>query len=863
MNLDPLNLQTNPEFRDMRIETVTLFPRSFADQGSNGGQCSFVFPKRGYLSGESRIILPAICANNAYQYPPSAGVFSLIRSASLQTESSGVIAQVDNAGELYSLINNLEHCEKKDRVDNVLHGVNFSFETASGSKKTDVDGIEKLAGQYRLVVDEYKKQAPSTVTAGDSDNRANQMSAKPKTLLKTFYDDKSDEAGTPEYSISLAQLFPGFFKEGYQLPLALIAEEVLLEINFSSNGDFGNNDRAIYCPDKSTETADAMIAVAVVQVGSTGVAGTGEENKVLSSPTGSAAGTGLRLTCDVPTTIGGVANNTGLITNIRILDTGSGYVEGEQLEFDVSLLGDKLVVEVGRKFKSWDVSNNTDVLFYITDGGAGYADGDILQIQQPGQELNPLKVKVNSNAGGVISKVQLIKEDDNNQLIIPLAYCNGANPPEELSSTVVSGGGNGAASFLLVNAEINGTSSDLAANQTFGVGDMVAISGRPNNSRFIVSAITADPGGSGNNVPTQLLCVGSDNTFVKNTPVTIVKHNDAAQTCTFLPANDDTGVVQNTEVVGLGFDPVYSYGSGGDKINVVEKGCVINTDLIFYEDGKFQADQAQMMNKGINYVYTQFRNITSTLEDQGAITAYGNREPREYNRLVGFSNEILRTLVWNIYPSGKQNREGFPYYNNENGKLNPLLNKYCSRSSLVKDGQAYNINVNSIPYYSSRVETDMRAFTELNKCFDRMFYINKGCYQGWAQCRQDSQTADLSNAAPSTQPGFTTNDSIIKPTLQYEINERKAGIVCDAYEGVPQKYMRGQYHPQGVSFKVSPLNQLGNGVAIGSTSVDVQLTHNDTYNPYYSGSATLSLYGEVERVFSLKMGRISVTAASM
>jgi len=196
-------------------------------------------------------------------------------------------------------------------------------------------------------------------------------------------------------------------------------------------------------------------------------------------------------------------------------------------------------------------------------------------------------------------------------------------------------------------------------------------------------------------------------------------------------------------------------------------------------------------------------------------------------------------------------------------KLNPLLNKYCSRSSLVKDGQAYNINVNSIPYYSSRVETDMRAFTELNKCFDRMFYINKGCYQGWSQCRQDSQTADLTNGAPSTQPGFTTNDSIDKPTLQYEINERKAGIVCDAYEGVPQKYMRGQYHPQGVSFKVSPLNQLGNGVAIGSTSVDVQLTHNDTYNPYYSGSATLSLYGEVERVFSLKMGRISVTAASM
>ena len=849
MNLDPLNLQTNPEFRDMRIETVTLFPRSFADQGSNGGQCSFVFPKRGYLSGESRIILPAVCANNAYQYPPSAGVFSLIRSASLQTESSGVIAQVDNAGELYSMINNLEHCEKKDRVDNVLHGVNFSFETASGSKKTDVDGIEKLAGQYRLVVDEYKKQAPSTVTAGSSDNRANQMSAKPKTLLKTFYDDTSTEPGTPEYSISLAQLFPGFFKEGYQLPLALIAEEVLLEINFSSNGDFGNNDRAIYCPDKSTETADAMIAVAVVQVGTTGAAGTGVTDQVLSSPTGSAAGTGLRLTYEVPVNIEGTetANNNGQISNIRILDTGSGYVAGEQLTF--ALNGDDLVVEVGRKFANWDASGANDYLFYISDAGSGYTTGDILTVTQHGQELNPLKIKVTADAGEV-TKVELINEKANDQLIIPLSYCVGANPPSLLSPIKETGGGNNDVSLLLVNASITGVGSNLAAGKTFGVGDMVAINGGPNNSRFIVEAVA-------NDMPTQLLQVGSSSTFAVNTGVTIVKHNDATTTCTFTPS----AIANNTEVVGLGFDPIYSYGSGGDKINVVEKGCVINTDLIFYEDGKFQADQAQMMNKGINYVYTQFRNITSSLEEQGAITAYGNREPREYNRLVGFSNEILRTLLWNIYPSGNQNREGFPYYNKK--KLNPLLNKYCSRSSLVKDGQAYNINVNSIPYYSSRVETDMRAFTELNKCFDRMFYINKGCYQGWAQCRQDSQTADLSNAAPSTQPGFTTNDSIIKPTLQYQINERKAGIVCDAYEGVPQKYMRGQYHPQGVSFKVSPLNQLGNGVAIGSTSVDVQITHNDTYNPYYSGSATLSLYGEVERVFSLKMGRISVTAASM
>ncbi len=862
MNLDPLNLQTNPEFKDMRIETVSIYPRSFSDEGVNGGQCSFVFPKRGYLSGESRIILPATCINDAYQYVPSAGVFSLIQSASLQCESSGVIAQVDNANELYSLINNLEHCEKKDRVDNVLHGVNFSFETASGSKKDEkVSSIETLPGQYRLVVDEYKKQAPSTKTAGNNDNRANQMSAHPERLLKTFYTDTSTEAGTPEYSISLQQLFPGFFKEGYQLPLALIAEEVLLEINFSANGKFDNNDRAVYCPDRSTETASSMIAVAVVQVGTTGAAGTGERDKLLKDPTGSAAGTGLRLIYDVeinvPDQPAVTLNNNGQISNIRILDTGKGYVDGEQLTF--ALAGNDLVVEVGRKFKNWDASGATDYVFYVNNGGADYAVGDEVLVVQPGQELNPMLVKVDAISGGgasgPVTKVTLVSEDKNYQNIIPLSYNVGTGATSELDTLKQTGGGNDALDLYLVSGEVNGTPTNLQVG-TFDVGQQCKIENAGTDAHFIVAATDAT------DRPTQLLQIGRINAFVKNTQVTIVRTDNVNITCDFTPANDDTGVVPNTEAVGLGYDPVYSFGDDTQgKIKIQKQGVMIATDLIYYMDGKFEADQAQVMNKGINYVYTQYRNITSTLEDQGAIVEYGKREPRDYNRLIGFSNEILRSLVWNVYPSGEQNRENFPYYKQQ--KLNPLLKKYCSRSSLAKDGQAFNINVNSIPYYSSRVETDFRAFTELNKCFDRMFYINKACYQGWSQCRQDSQTADLTEAQPSTQPGFTKNDSIDKPTLQYQINERKAGIVADGYMGIPQKYMRGQYHPQGVSFKVSPLNQIGNGVAIGSTSVDVQLTHNDTYNPYYSGSATLSLFGEVERVFSLKMGRISVTSASM
>ena len=98
---NPLNLVTDPEIKQMRIESLTVFPRTIND-GETTGAASFVLPSRGYLSSDSRIVLPAKCADPAYQYPPNVGVFSLISTATLSTASSGVLAQIDNnAGELY------------------------------------------------------------------------------------------------------------------------------------------------------------------------------------------------------------------------------------------------------------------------------------------------------------------------------------------------------------------------------------------------------------------------------------------------------------------------------------------------------------------------------------------------------------------------------------------------------------------------------------------------------------------------------------------------------------------------------------------------------------------------------------------
>ena len=110
-----LNLITDPDIRQVRIESMTIFPRTINDN-ETGGHVSFTLPSKGYLSSDSRIIIPAKCVDPAYQYPPNVGIGALISTVSLSTESSGVIAQVDNFGELFATLQNLTPPEKKTNI---------------------------------------------------------------------------------------------------------------------------------------------------------------------------------------------------------------------------------------------------------------------------------------------------------------------------------------------------------------------------------------------------------------------------------------------------------------------------------------------------------------------------------------------------------------------------------------------------------------------------------------------------------------------------------------------------------------------------------------------------------------------------
>jgi len=256
-------------------------------------------------------------------------------------------------------------------------------------------------------------------------------------------------------------------------------------------------------------------------------------------------------------------------------------------------------------------------------------------------------------------------------------------------------------------------------------------------------------------------------------------------------------------------------------------------------------------------VYTEFRNVKTTLTQEEP-TSYGVANEAEHVRLIGFSNEVLRTLLMSHYPTGTQNNVDFENYGLS--KLNPLLLKYCSRDSLAEDGVSLQLVINSIPRFPSAINFNPHFYVELADCFGSPFYLPHGAYNGATSCKQRDNQA---TTAASQQPGFSTPESTSVATLQYELNDRKAGISNQSFMGVNQKYLRGMQKYMGVDLKKMTGNFKGNGVMIGSQAVEIDLNYKSTRNPYYAGQGELCVFGEVERIFQLSKGKVFVTTSTM
>ena len=183
----------------------------------------------------------------------------------------------------------------------------------------------------------------------------------------------------------------------------------------------------------------------------------------------------------------------------------------------------------------------------------------------------------------------------------------------------------------------------------------------------------------------------------------------------------------------------------------------------------------------------------------------------------------------------------------------------------MENGVSLQLNINSVPRYTSPLDMNAHQYVELADCFGGPFYLCHGAYNAETSAKQldDNQNVDETQQVGFLKLDLDENGEYVA-TRQYEINERKAGIANVTYGGVSQKYLRGFQNYLGVNLKkINGMNFQGNGQACGNQAVGIEMKFKDTYNPMYSGQSLLSIYGEVERTFLLKKGKVFVTTSSI
>ena len=847
--MNPLQIKSDPENRNMRIETIVIVPRNCDDDAvtGTGGSCLFVLPHRGYLSGSTSIIIPANCLNSAFQYSPVAGVMSLVKQATMRVGDT-VVCQVDNAAQLYAIKEQTKHLERREQVEAVLKGVNSSFEGCSGGKRDAVFADKEcLAGQYRLVASgDYGAKLPSTKVPGRKGARPAVMNAHldQNLRLNDLTADTATQAGTPEFSIELNELFPGFFSQKLQLPLGLInkQDEVSIELVWTNNGAFANNERAILCPELATGsllTGCIAVAGAANAGGNNGTQfGVSLKNQVATHNATTGTGSGLRIQYD--TSAGGNP------INIRVLDAGKGYVSGEMMTFNSPNIGGAGVnMELYVAGSIRDASANLNFYFGSdADKGTGYAAGAATLTHLTNPDCSA-QCTITVAAGAI----QTCDIDDTAENIARFL-----TPGLEVCNTyrVTQTGSNNDAEATL-SAQIYGSNAAPITTgglvNTFSVNDTIEVNGDATKTAQVLEVVA--------NAPTIINILSGDWSGVA-LPFQVNQTNGAANaTCNITGAFALANQVRVD--AGLGCVGLSGYDAAGTaKINIKADKVRMSTDLIFYEDGRMERDAEEMMSgEGLVRVYTQFRNVQSTVTGANDIDANGNQKT-ETVRLMGLSNEVMRSLLIQDFPSGNQtiaDQENFGV-----AKKNPLLLDYCSRDSLVEDGVELQVIVNSVPRYPAPIDFGPHFFTELAEVFQAPMYVPHGAYNGASSCKQRDTQALTDN---SSQPGFQTLDSQADQTDRFQINDIKAGIANQNFEGINQKYLRGFLKYYGMSFKKMPGNFQGNGIACGAQAIEVNYNYQHTENAYYSGQSNLNLYAEVERLFQLKQGKVSVTNASI
>lgn len=817
--MNPLQIQSALENKSQRIETVVIQPRTFIEAKS-GGELLYILPHRGYLASSTKIVFELKNVSEEFQLCPAAGILSFIKTATLRVGST-IVCQLNNANKLMAIRALARSNERRKLVDSQLTGMSLAFKPMAGSKMDNSSASKILPGQYGLDC-EYEEHQYSRIVPGREDMRPNLYNGKIQNHIKT------DPDSSPEYSIDLQTLFPGFFTNN-QFPLALVNnnEEIAISIQLSDNGEWKKNERAIFCPTLTNDTKyNAVNQVAVYKLPSQSW-GADVENAYSEEDDKAGDTKSIIIKYDV---------DSNVPKNMSVMWGGAEYEESSLINFTKGGQGsDYTMTLVPARYLS-------EAILKIEAAGTGYTDGDAILVNPTNEKCNiPCTLTVNgtNNVTGVtISSDDFLKFPYmGGSVYCTISQTDNANPPVTHTDARVS--------YRSETATI--ACADLQ-DGNFAVDDYIRLT-NDDNSLGRVMAVTA-------NLPTQIDIIrgtwaadGSSGRIQK------IAGNPATN-CSYSAITNNS-----VKYIGGGIGPANyqnydnSEFSGGNGRLQIHKTTLIS-DLIHYEDDTLEKDRMAMLKGGLKKIYTDFLNITSSYTSD-LVNNYAESKNTKVTRYLSLSNEVVRNLYIQDYPGGDLEGETYEFPANLH-KKNPLLLTYCSKDSLKEGGKKIQLVINSVPYYPQQISDAQYMYIEASESIGPLYIPHSAWCASYAAKQLDNE-----NYTTSLQPGFQNLDGDSQ-TNQFQYNDRKSGITNQLFQGIPQKYMTGYMNYLAFCFeKVKGANVLGNGQRIGNSAVEVNYEYDNTKDVFYNGtSSNLNIYAEVERVFVLSNGVVSTTAAS-
>tara|TARA_R100000231_G_scaffold37543_1_gene32924 strand:- start:6276 stop:7775 length:1500 start_codon:yes stop_codon:yes gene_type:complete len=205
-----LNMKSK-EKQNLRIESDILVP-----QYINQTECVFNIRKNGILDIGSRLIIGVKASDGNTQLTNTAGVYAIIRSATLRTSKGVNIAQTQDVDYLLSINNNFVEPSVRERRGVVANGTYQNYQYTN-NEDDSIKGV---------------------LTYAKNPKGRNGIAADTTDLVQREARFSISSALSSEYSIKLSQLFPELFP--FQIPLFLLDDQLQLHLTFTSGVSTGS-----------------------------------------------------------------------------------------------------------------------------------------------------------------------------------------------------------------------------------------------------------------------------------------------------------------------------------------------------------------------------------------------------------------------------------------------------------------------------------------------------------------------------------------------------------------------------------------------------------------------------------------------